>query len=69
VLQRLGDHIAECLARAAAAEDRAASATDPELKADHLAIAERWRYLAQSYEFAERLRRFLLHAERHRNRA
>jgi hypothetical protein len=64
MLQKLNDHIRACLERAAAAEERAARETDPELKAEHLAMAKQWSYLARSYEFVESLERFLLDTER-----
>jgi hypothetical protein len=64
MLQRLGDHIAACLQLAAAAEQRAAEATDPRLRVDNERMAASWRHLARSYEFVESLERFLLDAER-----
>jgi hypothetical protein len=67
MLQKLGDHIANCRKRAELAEERAATSTDSMLKADHLAMAKQWLYLARSYEFVESLERFLLDAERHKN--
>jgi hypothetical protein len=39
-LQKLGDHIANALERAAAAELRARDATDPELRLDNKRMAE-----------------------------
>ena len=66
MLQKLGDHIAACLERAAAAEQRAARLAGPELKAEHIAMAKQWAYLARSYEFVASLERFLLDAEQHR---
>jgi hypothetical protein len=68
MLQKLGEHVAECLARAAAAEWHSKTATDPGVKADHLAMASQWSYLAQSYQFVESLERFLLDAEKHKSR-
>jgi hypothetical protein len=63
VLQKLGDHIRACLQRAATAERRAAEVTEPELKADYLALAAQWTHLARSYEFSESLERFLLDSQ------
>jgi hypothetical protein len=67
MLRKVGDHIVGCLERAAAAEQRAARTTDPELKAHHFAMAKQWSFLARSYEFAESLERFLLDSERNTN--
>jgi hypothetical protein len=64
VLQKLGDHIETCLGYADKAERRAAETTDPELKADYLALAGQWTHLARSYEFAESLERFLLDSQK-----
>jgi hypothetical protein len=60
MLQKLGDHIASCLARADDADRRAARASDPESKAEAERMAKAWRHLARSYEFIESLERFLL---------
>jgi hypothetical protein len=60
MLQRLSDHIANCLARAAEAKRRAEESTDPRSRADFLQLEECWNCLAQSYEFSERLERFLV---------
>ena len=60
MLQRLSDHIQACYQRAADAEELAVRSDDAELKSHYLDTAQRWIYLAQSYEFAERLERFLL---------
>lgn len=64
MLQKLEDHITNCLERAAQAEQRAADATDPTLRADNEQMAEVWRHLAGSYQFVESLERFLLDAEK-----
>lgn len=64
MLQKLGDHIEACLDYAKKAERRAEETTDPELKADYLALAGQWTHLARSYEFAESLERFLLDSQK-----
>jgi hypothetical protein len=64
MLQKLGDHIQACLDYAKKAERRAAETTDPDLKADYLALAGQWTHLARSYEFAESLERFLLDSQK-----
>ena len=64
MLQKLEDHIKACLKRGADAERRAAEVTDPDLKADYLALAAQWTHLARSYEFSESLERFLLNSQR-----
>ena len=60
MLQKLSDHIANCLARAGEAKQRAEQATDARSKADFLQLEQSWNCLAQSYQFSERLERFLV---------
>jgi hypothetical protein len=60
MLQKLSDHVAECIARAADTERRAQEATDSQLRADLFDIARRWRHLAESYQFVESLDRFIV---------
>ncbi len=67
MLQRLGDHIRNCRARAAEAEARAAATSEPDLRGEYLALSKQWLHLAQSYEFAESLERFLLDAQKAKN--
>jgi hypothetical protein len=67
MLQRLADHIAACLDRAAAAEQRAAESADNPLRRDNEQMAASWRHLARSYECVESLERFLLDAEKLKN--
>jgi hypothetical protein len=62
MLQKLGDHIAACHARAAECEARARETTDNEIKAEWIGMAKHWSHLAKSYEFAEMLERFLFDA-------
>ena len=64
MLQKLGDHIANCLARATEAERRAAEASDEAIRIDYEQRAKRWRHLASSYRFAESLDRFVLDADK-----
>lgn len=59
-MQKLGDHIADALAHAAAAEQLSAAAADQSMCADYEALAKCWRHLAESYQFVETLERFLL---------
>jgi hypothetical protein len=61
VLQKLSDHIRNCLDRGAEAKRQAERTVDPRAKADFLRLERRWTRLAQSYQFTERLERFLLH--------
>jgi len=63
MLQKLDDHIADCLARAADAERRAAEASSEVMRADNESMARSWRHLARSYEFVQSLERFLLDAD------
>ena len=55
MLQRLDEHIADALKRAEEAKKRAASASDPALRADNEMMARSWRTVARSFEFAESL--------------
>jgi hypothetical protein len=66
VLQRLGEHIAEALENAVAAEQRARDATDPQYKLDNERMAESWRKLARSFQFVESLEKFLIDSQRNR---
>jgi hypothetical protein len=52
--------IADALERAAAADQRAREATDPQDRLDKERLAKKWRELACSYEHAESLERFLI---------
>jgi hypothetical protein len=60
MLQKVSDHVAICLARAAEAERHAAAASHEASRIDNERMAKTWRRLADSYEFADRLERFLL---------
>jgi hypothetical protein len=60
MLQKLGDHIASCVARPDDAERRSSQASDSETKAESERMAKAWRHLARSYQFVESLERFLL---------
>lgn len=64
MLQKLSEHIAGCLQRAAEADARAVEAADPIMKRDLQEIAATWRHLAASYQFAEALERFVLDIDR-----
>jgi hypothetical protein len=59
VLENLSEKIRECYAHASDCEWQARSHTDPAIRQDFLDTAERWRKLAHSYEFAERLSRLI----------
>jgi hypothetical protein len=67
VLQRLSEHIANALDRAAAADRRAADTKDPELRLDNERMAQTWRLLARSFQFVESLEKFLIDSQRQRN--
>jgi len=64
MLQKLGDHIANCLALAAESERCAAEAPTEALRIDHERMAKTWRHLASSYQFVESLERFLIDADK-----
>jgi hypothetical protein len=67
VLQKLGEHIANALERAAEAEQRAAETTDPIARLDHEGIAHTWRILARSFQFVESLEQFLIDSQTNKN--
>jgi hypothetical protein len=58
VLNDLSEQIRECFRHAEACAQKAGAQTDPKIKADFLALEQRWLYLARSYEFTERLTDF-----------
>jgi hypothetical protein len=66
MLQKLGDHIANCLAQANIAELRASETSNETLRSDYERLARTWRHLASSYQFVESLERFLLDADKAR---
>jgi len=63
MLQELSDQVVDYLVLAAAAERRAAEASNEALRVDNERMAERWRSLASHHQFMEKLERFLLDAE------
>jgi hypothetical protein len=69
MLLRLEKHIAECLERAARAEEHARKAASQDAADEFLAIAYSWRHLGQSYEFVATLERFLADASTRRAEA
>lgn len=64
MLQKFGEHIADCLDRAAEAERRAARTADTGLRGGHERMAQTWRHLARSYQFVEKLESFLVDSEK-----
>src|SRR5262245_1398878 len=62
MLQKLGDHIKNCLERAAEARRHAGETADPTLKPGNLLLEQNWIRVARSYELVESLERFLLTA-------
>jgi hypothetical protein len=59
MLQRLNSTAARCYVQAAECERLASLAVDAEVKASYLRIANRWRSIAEHYEYIERTDRFL----------
>lgn len=51
------EHVRECYKHAEGCEQQAASQTHAAARRDFLDTAVRWRKLAKSYEFAERITR------------
>jgi hypothetical protein len=67
VLQKLSDQIANALERAAAAEQRARDAAEPEYRLDNERMAEGWRLLARSFQYVESLEKILIDSGTLRN--
>jgi hypothetical protein len=59
MLQKLGDHIAECRRRAAECQALADSGVDEAAANQYLEMARHWTRVADSYEFNVQLERFL----------
>ena len=64
MLQHIGPRQRECLSRAAHCRELAENAADPSiraeyLKAEYLKMEKSWLRLADSYQFSERLNRFV----------
>jgi hypothetical protein len=66
MLQKLGDHIANCLKRAEEAERGADSAETPLAREQFAEMAKHWRRIAASYEFLESMERFLIDSHNER---
>jgi hypothetical protein len=60
MLQKLGDHIKNCLEQASEAGSRATQISEPGLKADFLNLEKQWLCLAQSFMQCERIERLLV---------
>src|SRR5215207_3010278 len=58
--QKLGQHISNCLSRAADAKRQADLTIEPTAKDHFLTLERTWCELAQSYQFTERFERCLL---------
>ena len=66
MLLKISEQIADCLARAADARERAQAIAEPKIKAMYFDLESRWMALAESYRFVERADQFLDDAQRHR---
>ena len=64
MLNNLSEQVRECLEHAEECAHKAAAQTCPNLKADFLDMERRWRSLARSYQFTERLGDFCDEFER-----
>ena len=58
MLQKLSENIADCVSHAVAAQRRADAAADAASKREYADMADRWRRLAESYQFVERIEGF-----------
>ncbi|MGB8630084.1 MAG: hypothetical protein WCD69_11935 [Xanthobacteraceae bacterium] len=56
MLNNLSKEIFECYRHAEDCALKAAAHNDPQQKRDLLDLEQRWRFLARSYEFTEKLR-------------
>ena len=65
MLQKLGDHIQNCLARAEECKAAAASESDAHVRSQLLSLETQWRHVAKSYEFIASLETFLVDAHNH----
>jgi hypothetical protein len=59
VLTKVSEDAADCLRHAAACEAQAKLATDPTAKQSFLDLAARWRRMAETLDYIERVDRFL----------
>ena len=59
MLNNLGDAVRECLRRAEACHRQAKTALNAHAIEHFLKMEQRWLFLAQSRQFAERIQRFL----------
>ena len=69
MLNNLSENIRQCLQHAEDCARKAAAQTCPTLKADFLDMERRWRSLARSYEFSERLADFSDETKRRADKA
>ena len=65
VLQKLGDHIKNCLERSEHCTAAAATSSDAGVRTQLLDLALQWQHVAKSYEFIESLERFLIDQQNH----
>ena len=59
MLVRTSPDVADCLQRAAECELQAERASEPIAKRSFLDLAARWRRIAETFEYVERVDRFL----------
>ena len=64
MLQKLGDHIANCRARAEECRDAAAAEPDARVCSQLLSLETQWLHVAKSYEFIASLENFLVDAQK-----
>jgi hypothetical protein len=60
VLSKLSDDAADCLQHAAACELQAERAIDPGAKQSFIDLAARWRRVAETFDYIERVDRYLV---------
>jgi hypothetical protein len=64
MLQKLGDHIANCIARAEECREAAAAEPDARVRSQLLNLETQWLHVAKSYEFIASLEIFLVDAQK-----
>ena len=64
MLQKLGDHIANCIARAEECRAAAVAEPDARVRSQLLNLETQWRHVAKSYEFIASLEIFLVDAQK-----
>lgn len=60
MLSKVSEDATDCLRHAAACESQAKLATDPAAKQSFIDLAARWRRVAETFDYIERVDRYLV---------